>query len=111
MIFCGSLSFAGLPSGRNFAKKCHDTPEKRADGAQEQPERGKHAVDRMRDRKRFPVAHNTGHLPTDLIRAERPFDFGLIVPDQIKAIGSRSRLLRAVQWRRYTYGNSVLKKR
>lgn len=88
MIFCGSLSFAGLPPGRNFAKKCHDTPEKRADGAQEQPERGKNAVDRMRDRKRFPVAHNTCQLPTDLIWAERPFDFGLVVPDQIKAIRS-----------------------
>ena len=42
----------------------------------------------MRDRKRFPVAHNTCQLPTDLIRAERPFDFGLVVPDQIKAIRS-----------------------
>ena len=32
--------------------------------------------------------HNTCQLPTDLIRAERPFDFGLVVPDQIKAIRS-----------------------
>ena len=72
------------------AEKSRYRPEKRADGAQEQPERGKHAVDRMRDRKRFPVAHNTGHLPTDLIRAERPFDFGLIVPDQIEAIPGNS---------------------
>lgn len=63
-------------------------PEQRTDGTQEKPEGRKYAIDRMGDRKRFPIAHNTGHLSTDLIWAERPFHFRLVISDEIESIRS-----------------------
>ena len=44
----------------------------------------------MGDRKGFSAAYNAGHLSTDLIRTDRSFDLGLIVPDQIEAVRSNT---------------------
>lgn len=44
----------------------------------------------MGDRKRFSIAYNAGHFSANLIRAERSFDFCLIVSDQIESVRSNA---------------------
>ena len=157
MIFCGSLSFAAYRPEEILRKSAMIRQKNGRMGAGTARERK--ACGRPDERQKT-ISRCAQHRSssTDLIRAERSFNFGLVVPDQIKAIrsdtadpvkyknalfaavkndiaaaekmnrirlndglivrdekadtccspaasaGSRSRLLRAVQCRRYTYG-------
>ena len=61
-------------------------PEKRANRAQKEPDGRKNPIERMGDRKGLSIAYNANHLSADLVRAERSFDFRLVISDEIEPI-------------------------
>lgn len=59
--------------------KAGQRPENGPRRTKKKPERSNSAVYRMVGRKCFSFSHDAGQLSTDLIRAQRAFDFRLVV--------------------------------